>query len=84
MEITKTKPAKKIFTKNAYGITEAADLLGVHPNTLYRLCRSGKMEAFRVGNAWRIPGTELEALRVPDPEHKEGRRPWKKKEGGAE
>lgn len=80
MYITKEEPTKKVFTKKAYGVTEAAELLGVHTNTVYRLCRKGKLGAFRVGNAWRIPGRELEALRVP--EDRPGPKP--KKKGGAE
>ena len=78
MDITRERPVQKVFTKKAYGITEAADLLGVHTNTLYRLCRSGKLGAFRVGNAWRIPGHELEALRVPEPEKRRGAKAKKK------
>lgn len=80
MHITIEKKKHKRFTKPAYTITEAAELLGVHVNTLYRLCRSGKLGAFRIGNAWRIPGDNLEALIVP--ENRTGPKP--KKKGGAE
>ena len=85
MNITIKKTRKKLFTKPTYSIEEAAGILQLHPNTLYRLCRSGKLSAFKAGEgpkaAWRIPGESLEGLRVPEPEKKEGRRPWKK-EGG--
>lgn len=85
MEITVDKKPKKQFTKQFYTIEEAAEILNLHPNTLYKLCRAGKLGAYKGGNGkkapWRIPGQGLEGLRVPEPDKKEGRRPWKKKEG---
>lgn len=85
MEIKVEKKPKKFFTKEVYTIDEAAEILRLHPNTLYRLCRSGKLAAFRASDgkrgAWRIPGASLEGLRVPEPDKKEGRRPYKQKEG---
>ena len=86
MDITISKKPKKLFTRPTYTIEEAAEILRVHPNTLYRLCRSGKLGAFRSGEgkraSWRIPGEGLEALRVPEPEKRRGAKA--KKEGGAE
>jgi len=35
-------------------IVEAAQILGVHPGTVKRLCRDGKLEAKKVHNAWLI------------------------------
>ena len=35
-------------------IVEAAQMLGVHSGTVKRLCRSGKLEAKKVHNAWLI------------------------------
>lgn len=76
MNITVEGKPKKLFTKATYTIEEAAEILRVHPNTLYKLCRSGKLAAFRSGEgkraSWRIPGTSLEGLRVTAPRKKEG------------
>ena len=76
MQITMEKKPRKHFTKPAYGVTEAAALLGVHTNTVYRMCREGTLGAFRVRGAWRIPGESLEALRVP--ENRSGPKPKQK------
>lgn len=82
MHITIDKKPKKLFKKATYTVTEAAEILRVHENTIYRLCRSGKLGAYRSGDGarseWRIPGDMLEALRVP--ENRTGPKP-KQKEG---
>lgn len=39
---------------------EAMDYLGVGENTLYRLLKSGELEAFRIGKIWKIPRKELD------------------------
>lgn len=89
MEITVDKRKQKsLFSRNRiYTIAEAAEILNLHPNTLYKLCRSGALGAYRSGigskASWRIPGENLEGLRIPSPEEKEGRRPYKQKEEGA-
>lgn len=79
--VVESKP-KKRFKKPFYTIDEAAKILDLHPNTLYRLCRSGKLGAYKSGEgkktSWRIPGEGLEGLRVP--EVKTGPKP-KQKEG---
>jgi excisionase family DNA binding protein len=38
---------------------EAAAMLGVHPKTLQRLARSGRITAYRVGKLWRFQAREL-------------------------
>lgn len=35
-------------------IAEAAELLRVHPQTVYRQVRAGKLPALKVGDSWRI------------------------------
>lgn len=74
-----------LFKRNeVYTIEEAAKKLRVHPNTIYKMCRSGKLGAFRSGEgkraSWRIPGSGLEKL------HYEPNKPEQKtqQEGGAE
>ena len=39
---------------------EAAGLLRIHPKTLQRLTRPGRIPAFRVGRFWRYRGSDLE------------------------
>ena len=35
-------------------VKEVCDLLRVHPTTLYKLARKGKIPSFRVGTEWRF------------------------------
>ena len=35
-------------------IKEVSDLLRVHPGTIYRLSREGKIPGFRIGGIWRF------------------------------
>ena len=35
-------------------VKEVCDLLRVHPTTLYKLIRAGKIPSFRVGSDWRF------------------------------
>ena len=39
---------------------QAASLLGIHPKTLQRLAREGKVPATRIGDLWRFRATELD------------------------
>ena len=45
---------KRFFTLN-----EAAELLGVHYMTVYRLILSGELDATKVAGVWRIPAPAL-------------------------
>jgi excisionase family DNA binding protein len=38
---------------------EAAAMLGVHPKTVQRLARSGRITAYRVGKLWRFQAHDL-------------------------
>lgn len=46
-------------TQKYYKRTELARILSVNPMTIYRLIRSGKLEAIRVANDYRIPETAV-------------------------
>ena len=35
-------------------VKELSDLLRLHPTTVYKLVRQGKIPSFRVGNEWRF------------------------------
>ena len=40
-------------------VDQAAERLGVHPNTVYRMIVGGRLPAVRAGRLWRIPEAEL-------------------------
>ncbi|XDZ50267.1 helix-turn-helix domain-containing protein [Neisseriaceae bacterium CLB008] len=37
-----------------FSLEEASPILGAHPETLRRKCKSGEIRAFKSGRAWRI------------------------------
>ncbi len=39
---------------NYLNIVEAAEILGIHPETVKRLCREGRLAAEKVHNTWLI------------------------------
>lgn len=53
------------FNQPFYTVTEAAELLKVHENTIYNLIRQKKIEHYKVGVQIRIAAAELEKLKVP-------------------
>ncbi len=42
------------------GLREAAELLGLHPDTLKRRARAGEVPAFRYDKCWRFRASELD------------------------
>lgn len=42
-----------------YTAKEAANILGVHYQTLARYCKEGEIPAFKLGKAWRILESDL-------------------------
>lgn len=52
---TQEKSAKKNNEQpDILTIREAAQMLGCHTSTLYRLCKTGEVPAFRLGQSWRF------------------------------
>jgi excisionase family DNA binding protein len=47
-----------------FTVQDLAPYLKVHPSTVYRLLKAGKLPAFRVGSAWRFNLEEIDSLRV--------------------
>jgi len=41
-------------------ITEVAQILRVHPATVYRVVRRGELPGFKIGNSWRINKASLD------------------------
>lgn len=77
--------ADQIFT-----IKELSEHLRVHPTTIYRLLRQGRLPGFRVGSNWRFSRDAIEqwereqagrAAGIPAgiPPRRRGRRPAKRK-----
>ncbi len=52
-----------------YTVDEAADRLRLHPKTVLRFIREGKLRATRVGKAYRIQRADLEAFAGVPPEN---------------
>lgn len=42
-----------------YSPEEAAIYLGVHPQTVYKLLRTGELPGIKVGQLWRIPKEDM-------------------------
>jgi excisionase family DNA binding protein len=45
-------------------VKELCDLLRLHPTTVYKLVRQGKIPRFRVGNEWRFRRDVIERWTV--------------------
>ena len=55
-------------TGDVLTLQEVADLLRVHPNTVYRLARKGRIPAFKIGTDWRFHRSRIEEwMRARDP-----------------
>jgi len=50
------------MSKLGLSVKEAAQLLGVHPNTLYRAVWRGELKAVKIGTRVIVPKGELERL----------------------
>jgi len=51
----KLERPSRVFT-----ITEVAEILRVHPTTIYRLIKRGILPGVRVGSSWRISRASIE------------------------
>ena len=48
--------------KRVYTPKEAAAVLGVHPNTLYKFIKTGAIEAVKLGRSYRISAGALQKV----------------------
>jgi excisionase family DNA binding protein len=48
-------------SESVWDCREAARFLRIHPATVKRLAREGKLPGFRIGNRWRFRPSELDA-----------------------
>jgi excisionase family DNA binding protein len=63
VSLTPTAQSDQVRTVRAdlISIPEAARLIELHPDTLYRLCRSGQFPpAIKIGSRWRVSVPRLE------------------------
>ena len=47
------------MTERYYTVEKISELLNIHPKTIQRYIREGKLQASKVGKAWRITGHDL-------------------------
>ena len=47
-----------------YTVEQAAELLAMHPKTIQRYIREGKLRAAKIGKGWRIAGRDLSVFRL--------------------
>jgi excisionase family DNA binding protein len=49
------------YSEPVWNCSEASRFLRIHPATVKRLARDGKLPSFRIGNRWRFRPSELDA-----------------------
>ena len=47
------------MTKDYYTVEQIADMLDIHPKTIQRYIREGRLKAAKVGRSWRVNGHDL-------------------------
>ena len=63
-----------------YNVAEAAIFLGVHPETIKRLCQRGLIPAEKIHNTWLIRKDKLEQFSLTYNNPRRGRRKRQKQE----
>jgi excisionase family DNA binding protein len=52
-----------------YSTNALAELLNIHPDTVRRLARNGRLPGYRVGRQWRFPAEEVARMRMQGAGH---------------
>jgi len=61
MTIVATPEHDRLAAADLISIPDAAGRIGLHPDTLYRLCRTGQFPpAIQIGSRWRVSVPRLE------------------------
>jgi excisionase family DNA binding protein len=47
------------MTKDYYTVEQISEMLDIHPKTIQRYIREGKLRAAKIGKSWRITGHDL-------------------------
>ena len=58
-------------TPTVYTVDEVAEILKVHPRTVYRSLEAGTIHGFKIGASWRITQEALDAFMRGDGERRE-------------
>lgn len=58
------------MTKGTYLVEEVSEYLRVHPYTIRRLAREGKIPSFKIGGQWRFDTKEIENWKTIQGTHK--------------
>ena len=48
--------------KNYYTVDQISDMLNIHPKTIQRYIREGRLGAIKIGKSWRVTGHDLSAF----------------------
>lgn len=67
------------MTDKYYTVAQAAGLLDLHPKTIQKYIREGRLKAQKIGKEWRITGHDLSVFAegsVTQPEQAEGAGQW--------
>jgi excisionase family DNA binding protein len=62
--MTTDEEAKQAPPSNVMTVRELAEYLRVHPSTIYRLLRQGRLPGFRVGSDWRFSREAIDQWRL--------------------
>lgn len=61
MTLVATPEHDRLAAADLISIPDAAGRIGLHPDTLYRLCRTGQFPpAIQIGSRWRVSVPRLE------------------------
>lgn len=47
------------MTKDYYTVEQISDMLNIHPKTIQRYIREGRLRAAKIGKSWRVTGHDL-------------------------
>ena len=47
------------MTKDYYTVEQISDMLNIHPKTIQRYIREGRLRATKIGKSWRVNGHDL-------------------------
>ena len=59
-EESSSGPESMVMAEDIFTIKDLSEHLRVHPTTIYRILRQGRLPGFRVGSNWRFNRAALE------------------------
>lgn len=61
-----------VKSRDVMTVIDVADYLKVHPMTIYKYVREGKIPAFKIGTSWRIKKDSIEKWMKENEHHNNG------------